>query len=36
MAVDTAAMFRLSSSASVSFGYLNGSAQLSSVKPCHV
>ena len=35
-AVDTAATFRLVSRASVSCGYLNGSAQLSSVKPFHV
>ena len=34
MAVDTAATLRLSSRASVSAGYLNGSAQFSNVNPC--
>ena len=36
MAVETAAMLMLNFSALVSAGYLNGSAQLSSVKPCQV
>ena len=35
-AVDTAATLRLSLSASVSGGYLNGCAQLFSVKPCQL
>ncbi len=34
IAVETAATLRLSFSASVSAGYLNGSAQFFSVKPC--
>ena len=36
IAVDTAATFRLSLSALLSAGYLNGCAQFSSVKPCQV
>ena len=36
IAVETAATLRLSFSASVRAGYLNGFAQLSSVKPCQV
>jgi len=36
MAVETAATWRLVTSASVSWGYLNGSAQLANVNPFHV
>ena len=36
IAVDTAATLRLSFRASVSAGYLNGSAQFSQVNPCQV